>query len=75
MSASPHRPFAFDTVFDDVGAIAYAPPRTKRMFTAEEVEQLRAAAFAEGERSAVVQAEQAMAATLGRPPALRGPST
>jgi flagellar assembly protein FliH len=66
MSASPHRPFAFDTVFDDAGAIAYAPPRTKRMYTAEEVEQLRAAAFAEGERSAVVQAEQAMSSTLAQ---------
>jgi len=64
--AGPHAPFKFDTVFDDGGAIAYEPPRQKRLFTAEEVEQLRKAAFAEGERSALAEAEQATAAALDR---------
>jgi flagellar assembly protein FliH len=56
--------FSFDTVFDDVGAVAYEAPRPKRTFTPEEVEAIRARAYAEGERSAVVQAEQAAAVAL-----------
>jgi flagellar assembly protein FliH len=60
----PHRKFTFDTVFDNDGAIAYAAPRVKRAFTADDVEQARAQAFTEGERSAVVRAEQAAAAAL-----------
>jgi flagellar assembly protein FliH len=63
-SAVPHRKFTFDTVFDNDGQVAYAAPRVKRAFTADEVEQARALAFAEGERSAVVRAEQAAAAAL-----------
>lgn len=66
MTQTPHRLFAFDTVFDDAGAIAYAPPRPKRLFTPEEVEEIRKTAWQEGERSALVQAEQAMAATLAQ---------
>lgn len=62
--AAPHRKFTFDTVFDNDGAIAYAAPRIKRAFTADEVEQARVQAFAEGERSGVVQAEQAAAAAM-----------
>jgi flagellar assembly protein FliH len=61
---SPHRKFTFDTVFDGDGAITYAAPRVKRAFTAEEVEQARSLAFAEGERSAIVRAEEAQAAAL-----------
>jgi flagellar assembly protein FliH len=61
---SPHRKVTFDTVFDGDGAIAYAAPRMKRAFTADEVEQARTLAFAEGERSAVVRAEEAQAAAL-----------
>ncbi len=55
--------FAFDTVFDDLGAVTSAPVRTKRLFPMEEVEAIRAAAFAEGERSALasVAAQQANA--------------
>jgi flagellar assembly protein FliH len=60
---SPHRKFTFDTVFDGDGAV-YTPLRAKRSFTPEEVEQVRAHAFTEGERSAVVRAEEAQAAAL-----------
>jgi flagellar assembly protein FliH len=61
-----HKPFGFDTVFDEAGDVAYSPPRQKRLFTAEEVEQLRAAAMAEGERSALVRVEQDAAAALAQ---------
>ena len=64
MTDSPHRKFTFDTVFDNDGAVAFAAPRVKRAFTADEVEQARVQAFAEGERSAVVRAEEAQAAAL-----------
>lgn len=57
MAGPVHKPFAFDTVFDDAGAVAFQPVARKRSWTSEEVEQIRAAAFAEGERSAVAQAE------------------
>lgn len=58
------RPFNFDTVFDGAGEVAYTPPRPKRAFTPEEVEQVRIAAYAEGERSATAQAEAAAADAL-----------
>jgi flagellar assembly protein FliH len=61
---TPHRKFGFDTVFDAAGDVAYAPPQQKRVFTAAEVEQIRAQSYAEGERSAVVRAEEAQAAAL-----------
>ena len=60
----PHKLFAFDTVFDDVGDVAYAPPVRRRHFTAEEIEQARAAGYAEGERSSVAQSEAAVADAL-----------
>ncbi|MBI1405325.1 MAG: flagellar assembly protein FliH [Caulobacter sp.] len=66
MTGAPHKPFSFDTVFDDVGDVAYAPPRQKRSYTPEEVEEIRAEARAEGERSAMAQAEQALADALDR---------
>lgn len=53
MTGSAPRKFDFDTVFDDAGGIAYAAPRPKRLFPAEEVEAIRAAAYAEGERAAL----------------------
>jgi flagellar assembly protein FliH len=53
MSGSAPRKFDFDTVFDDAGQVAYAAPRPKRLFPAEEVEAIRAAAYAEGERAAL----------------------
>ena len=61
---TPHRKFTFDTVFDGDGAVAYASVRPKRAFSPDEVEQVRAQAFADGERSAVVRAEEAAAASL-----------
>jgi flagellar assembly protein FliH len=45
--------FRFDTEFDAKGAVAHAAPRPKRLFPADEVERIRAAAFAEGEREAM----------------------
>jgi flagellar assembly protein FliH len=60
---SNSRAFSFDTVFDEVGN--YTPaPRPGRSLTPPEVEQVRAAAFAEGERSAVAAAEQRQADAL-----------
>ncbi|MFC3070824.1 FliH/SctL family protein [Phenylobacterium soli] len=44
--------FSFDTVFDADGGIAFQAPRPKRTFSAEEVEQIRRKAFAEGEQAA-----------------------
>lgn len=64
MTDIPHRKFAFDTVFDDNGGVAYAPPRVKKTFTPEEVEAAKAHSYAEGERSAVARAEQEAAQAL-----------
>jgi flagellar assembly protein FliH len=59
----PVEKFSFDTVFDAAGDIAFAAPRPKRMFPADEVEQIRAAAYAEGERAALnsIAAQQQVA--------------
>lgn len=64
MTDIPHKRFAFDTVFDDRGGVAYEAPKVKRSFTPEEVEAAKAQGFAEGERSAVARAEQAAANAL-----------
>jgi flagellar assembly protein FliH len=57
------RAFSFDTEFDDQGA--FTPVlRPGRSLTPPEVEKVRAAAFAEGERSAVARAEQQQADAL-----------
>lgn len=55
--------FSFDTEFDGKGSIAHQTPRPKRLFPVEEVEQLRAQAYAEGERAAMasIAAQQANA--------------
>jgi flagellar assembly protein FliH len=58
------RPFTFDTVFD--GDAVITAPRPKRTFTPEEVETVRADAFAAGERSAVARAEADAAAALAQ---------
>jgi flagellar assembly protein FliH len=63
MSTAALERFSFDTVFDD-GGQAYQPPRPKRAFTADEVEVIRQAAFAEGQASAVSRAEESAAAAL-----------
>jgi flagellar assembly protein FliH len=64
MTGSAPRKFEFDTVFGDTGVVVSTPPRPKRMFTADEVEQIRAAAHAEGERSALAVSEAQTAAAL-----------
>lgn len=64
MTGTPHRKFEFDTVFDGAGAIASQAPRPKRLFTAEEVEQVRAEAHAQGERKALASAQALQAQAL-----------
>lgn len=63
-SPNPSSPakFIFETVFD--GDDVIAAPRPKRLYTAEEVEQVRTGAYADGERSAVAVAEREQAAAL-----------
>lgn len=62
MSEAPIK-FAFDTEFDAKGSVAFQAQRPKRLFPQEEVEQLRAAAYADGERAALasIAAQQANA--------------
>lgn len=63
--APTHRKFSFDTVFGAGGDIASAPPPArKKLYQPDEVEQIRSQAYAEGERSAVVLAEQEAARAL-----------
>ena len=59
-----HPRFNFDTVFGETGSIVSAPPVVKRVFLPDEVEKIRRDAYAEGERSAMVRAEQAQSAAL-----------
>ena len=66
MTHTPHRKFTFDTVFNDAGGIASAPAPIKRVYLPDEVEIIRREAYAEGERSALVRAEQAQAASLAQ---------
>lgn len=57
--------FSFDTVFDSAGVSVETSTRPKRLYPLEEVERLRAAARAEGERTALasIAARQAEALT------------
>ncbi len=59
--SEPLTRFRFDTEFDAQGVMSNASPRPKRLFPADEVDQIRAAALAEGERLALasVAAQQA----------------
>lgn len=66
MTQAPFTKFGFDTVFNDEGATIYAPPKPKRMFTVDEVDEARRVAFADGERSIVALAETAAAAALAQ---------
>ena len=59
-----HERFTFDTVFEAGTGAVIAAARPKRAFTPDEVEQVRAQAYLDGERSGVVRAEQAAAAAL-----------
>jgi len=65
MSGAPEK-FTFDTEFDAGGGVAFAAPRPKRSYTADEVEQIRAAAFAEGQGQAMasIAAQQAQALSM-----------
>ena len=45
--------FGFDTVFDGTGNVSQSRPRPKRFYTAEEVAEVRAQAYAEGEQKAL----------------------
>ena len=60
----PLRKFTFDTVFDGDGQVVTQPLRAKRFFTADEVEQMRTRALAEGERSTLARAEETKAQAL-----------
>ena len=62
MSEAPTK-FSFDTEFDAKGGVAHQVVRPKRLFPQEEVEQIRQAARAEGERAALasIAAQQANA--------------
>ena len=51
--SDPLARFQFDTEFDAGGAVSFAPERVKRLFPADEVEQIRAAAYAAGEQAAL----------------------
>jgi len=66
MALFSHHPdakrFTFDTTFE--GGQVVTPARPKRAFTPEEVEAVRAEAFAAGERSAVARAEAEAAAAV-----------
>jgi len=66
MSQPIPRKFDFDTVFDDAGAVALASARPKRIYPLEEVEIIRAQAYAEGERTAMarLEAQQAEARSI-----------
>jgi flagellar assembly protein FliH len=63
MTSPAPQKFVFDTVFEADGRV-YQPPRPKRAYTSEEVDAVRAEAYAEGQASSVAQAEHAAAAAL-----------
>jgi flagellar assembly protein FliH len=60
------RKFSFDTEFDAGGGVAFQAPRPKRAYTPEEVEEIRAEAFAEGQQAGLssAAAEQARALAM-----------
>jgi flagellar assembly protein FliH len=58
------RKFSFDTVFTADGRMLRAPEDQRYSFTPEELKAARTQSFAEGERSAVAEAERAAATAL-----------
>src|SRR3569833_2768984 len=62
--SQPHEKFLFGTVFEPTGEVIAAAPRPKRSYTAEEVEQVRAAAQADGEARALAGIAQRQAQAL-----------
>lgn len=63
MSISAPQRFSFDTIFDGDGDVAFAAPRPKRAYSAEEVDSLVRQAEQQGERQALatLPARQALA--------------
>jgi flagellar assembly protein FliH len=61
-----HTRFSFDTEFDAKGGVAFQAQRAKRLFPLEEVEQIREAARAEGERAALASIAAQQATALGQ---------
>ncbi len=61
---APREKFNFDTVFAADGNVLSATPRPRRTFTAEEVEQVRRTANAEGDRLAMASIDARQAAAL-----------
>lgn len=60
-----HKKFEFGTVFGDGGRVlAQQAPREKKFFTPEEVEAVRAKAYADGEASALARAQMAQGAAV-----------
>ena len=57
--------FNFDTEFSAAGDATVLSPRPKRLFPADEVEQIRAAAHAAGERAAMASVAAQQARALG----------
>lgn len=64
MTSPAPQKFVFDTVFDQEGDVIYQAQRPRRMIPAEEVDTIRAEAYAQGQASAVALAEQAAAEAL-----------
>ena len=59
-----HRKFEFGTVFGDGGSVLAEQKREKKSFTPEEVEDIRAKAYHEGENNAQARAHTAQAAAV-----------
>ena len=59
-----HKRFEFGTVFDGGGRVLAEQKREKKSFTPEEVEAIRAAAYAEGENNAQARAQAAQAGAI-----------
>jgi flagellar assembly protein FliH len=66
MAEAPHRKFGFDTVFDGAGVVGLAANPYKRVYTADEVEHVKAQARAEGEAAALARAEAQTAQALSQ---------
>jgi flagellar assembly protein FliH len=61
----PLEKFRFDTVFDGAGEVTASTPRPKRTYSADEVEQIRRAAEAQGAAQAMAGIAQRQADALG----------
>ena len=59
-----HQKFDFGTVFGDGGNVVAQTKREKKFFTPEEVEEIRAQAYVEGENAANARAQMAQAAAV-----------